>query len=245
MISMFAVLALVAQSSDPTIAGVIAAVRSFDERLPNFICKQVTTRYVGKTNDGPWKQTDTFAEQLTYFNRKESYKVTSINGKAVDNKRRPGRGLHARSLFGGMLQHVFRAESKAAFERDGEDTIDGRQVIRLRYRVARENSKWTTSRGGKVYVRAFKGNVWADAKTLDVLRFTGQIDPEPGDPAWLSGIKTDSSYGFVKVGSQEHLLPLRSEIRLEEDKKPRRNVVEFSEFRQYTTETKIEFGDPK
>lgn len=245
MISTFALLALVAQSSDPAIAGVIAAVRSFDQRLPNFICKQVTTRYVGETNDGPWKQTDTFAEQLTYFNRKESHKVISINGKAVDNKRRPGRGLQANSMFGGMLQHVFREESKAVFERNGEDTIDGRKVIRLRYRVARENSKWTTRRGGKIYVRAFSGNIWADANTLDVLRLTGQIEPETGDPAWLGGIKTDLRYGFVKVGEQEHLLPVRSEIRLEVDKKPRKNVIEFSEFKQYTTETKIEFGDPK
>jgi len=246
---MLSILALVvvatAQDADPAIAGIVAAARSFDERLPNYICKQVTTRFQGATMEGPWKQVDTFEEQLTYFNRKENHKLTSIKGKAVDNKRRPRGGLNTGNLFGGMLSGVFRVESKAEFERDGEETIAGRKAIRLRYRVLRENSRWTSSANKQSYVRGFKGQAWADAKTLDVLRFTGQVEPEPGDPEWLGRTKIDMIYGFVKIGSDEHLLPVRSEVRLELEKKPKRNVAEFSEFRQYKTETKIEFGDAK
>jgi hypothetical protein len=40
-------------------------------------------------------------------------------------------------------------------------------------------------------------------------------------------------------------LPLRSEVRIEARRKSRRNTVEFSDFRQYTAETRIEFGEPK
>jgi hypothetical protein len=240
-----ALLFVTAQETDPIISGVIAGARSFDERLPNYICKQITTRFTGAATEGPWKQEDTFEEQLTYFNRKESYKLISFKGKPTDGKRRPRRGLQAGNLFGGMLQGVFRVESKAEFEHDGEDAIGGQKVVRLRYRVRRENSRWTSAMNGKSYVRGFKGQVWADAKTLSVLRFTGQIEPEPGDPGWLGRTRIDMSYGFVKIGSEEHLLPVRSEVSLELEKKPKRNVAEFSEFRQYTTETKIEFGEPK
>lgn len=249
MVSFFIALSIAAQSSDSTIDGIVAAARSFDERLPNYICKQVTTRYSGATMEGPWKQVDTFEEQLSYFNRKESRSLMAINGKPVDRKKRPRGGLHSANLFGGMLSGIFRAESKTEFQHDGEDVIDGRKAIRLRYRVSRENSRWKSTQGNpirtKAYVRGFKGQVWADAKTFDVLRFTGQIEAEPGDPEFLGKTKIDMSYGFVKIGDAEHLLPVRSEVSLELDKKPKRNVAVFSEFRQYTTETKIEFDDPK
>jgi hypothetical protein len=249
MVSLLFAIAVAAQSPDATIDGIVAAARSFDERLPNYICKQVTTRQTGPTMDGPWKQVDAYEEQLTYFNRKESRTLQSINGKPVDRKKRPRGGLHSSNLFGGMLFGVFRVESKTEFEHDGEDAIDGRKAIRLRYRVLRENSRWKSTQGNpirtKTYVRGFKGHVWADAKTLDVLRFTGQIEAEPGDPDFLGKTKIDMRYGFVKIGEAEHLLPVRSEVTLELDKKPKRNVAVYSDFRQYTTETKIEFGEPK
>lgn len=249
MTPLLALLAFAAQTPDPVIAGVVDAARVLHDRLPNYICRQVTTRHAGTTIRGPWKLVDTFEEQLYYFNRQESRTLTAINGKPVKRKTRPRGGLQARNLFGGMLAGIFRPEAQAQFQSEGEDVIAGRRAIRIRYRVLRENSTWKSSSGNPLrtrsYVRGFNGQVWADAKTLAVLRLTAQMEPEPGDPDFVGGTKLDMSYGFVTIGDAEHLLPVRSEVTLEVNKKPKRNTVEFSDFRQFTAESKIEFGDPR
>jgi hypothetical protein len=231
---------------DDRVLKIVEAARDFDQRLPNFICKQTTQRYAGKTANGPWKRIDWHEEELTYFERKEKYRVMTINGKASNrtHDRLPG-GFRANSLFGGVLSRIFRAETKTDFEWTGSTAIEaGHTANVVRYRVRKENSKWTADSNGKSYLRPYHGSIWADAETHAVLRIDATPEPEPGDPSWLGAIHLDIRYGSARVGGVEQFLPLRAESILGLPK-VLRNVVEFSDFRQYAAESKIEFGDAK
>ena len=56
---------------------------NYSRNLPNFLCLQVTRRYVDQGSQGNFALIDTIAERLTYFEQKEEYKVVSKNGIPV------------------------------------------------------------------------------------------------------------------------------------------------------------------
>ena len=61
----------------------------------------------------------------------------------------------------------------------------------------------------------------------------------------MASTRLDLRYGLVPIGGVQQLLPVRAEARVGLNKRPRKNVAEFSGFRQYRAESKIEFEVPK
>ena len=47
---------------------------NYSKQLPNFICLQVTRRYVDRARGDDWVPVDTFTSRLSYFEHKENYK---------------------------------------------------------------------------------------------------------------------------------------------------------------------------
>ena len=76
-----------------------------------------------------------------------------------------------------------------------------------------------------------------------VLRLEATAISEAGDPEWLQNTHVDLRYGVVSVGGANQLLPIRAESRIGLAKSNKRNVVEFSDFRQYKSETTINFAE--
>ena len=58
---------------------------NYTDNLPNFICTQLTRRHRDETGTENYTLADTVQEQLTYFDRQETYKVTMVNDRAVTN----------------------------------------------------------------------------------------------------------------------------------------------------------------
>lgn len=185
-----------------------------------------------------------YEDELTYFERKEKYRLISINGKPSKLRHENLRGgFRSEGVFGSMFSRVFRPESKAEFEWARTEPLDGRTANVLRFRVLKENSQWKSTSNGNVYVRGFEGWIWADASNDAVLRLEATAISEAGDPEWLQSTHVDLRYGVVSVGGANQLLPIRAESRISLAKKNRRNVSEFSDFRQYKSQTTINFAE--
>ena len=72
-----------AETQQKVLAAITQDAVSYSEGLPNFICMQVTRRYVAQNGSDNFRLTDTIAERLSYFEHKEDYKVISVNGTPV------------------------------------------------------------------------------------------------------------------------------------------------------------------
>lgn len=228
------------------IAKVVDTARTFDSNLRNFVCRQSVQRLRGQSNDGPWSEIDRYEDEVAYFDRKERYRLLTINGKPTTKKHEQMRGgFRAGGLFGAMLSRVFALDTKAEFEWARMDRLDGREAMVLRFRVRKDNSKWTINGNGKTYVRGYSGLVWADVRNSSVLRLETMADAEPGDPSWIGSLRLDLRYGVVPIGGVDQLLPIQAEARIELNKKPRKNIAEFRDFKQYASESKIDFEEVK
>ncbi len=75
------------ETQEKVLAAITQSAVSYSEGLPNFICMQVTRRYVAQNASDNFRLTDTIAERLSYFEHKEDYKVISVNGTPVTNRK--------------------------------------------------------------------------------------------------------------------------------------------------------------
>ena len=86
---------------------------NYSDNLPNFICLQVTRRYIDQAGKGNFALMDTIAERLSYFEQKEDYKVVSKNGIPVTGmKHEQMGGASSSGEFGSMLKEIFFSRFK-------------------------------------------------------------------------------------------------------------------------------------
>ena len=60
-----------------------AKALAYTDDLPNFICTQVTQRHVRSPPQRSWRPVDNFVAELTYFGKKEHYKILTVASNAA------------------------------------------------------------------------------------------------------------------------------------------------------------------
>ena len=85
----------------------------YSDSLPNFICTQVTRRYVGAPGLASFRLVDTIQEQLSFVEKKENYKVVLINNLPVkDISHDKIGGATSSGEFGSMLLEIFQPDTR-------------------------------------------------------------------------------------------------------------------------------------
>ena len=221
---------------------------NYTENLPNFICTQVTRRHVDPTGTENYALIDTVQEQLTYFDRHESYKVTMVNNRAATNVEHDQLGGSTSSgEFGTMLRYVFEPSSHTEFAWEKWTTLRGRRMYVFNYRVLQGFSRYSIKDGEarREIVAGYHGLVYADAETKSVMRVVLEADSIPAEFP-IQQVSQDLNYDLAKIGDQEFLLPLKSELHSRRGKNLSWNETEFRLYRKFGTESSITFdaGEP-
>ncbi len=216
---------------------------SYTKRLPDFICLQVTRRYIDPSGLEMFQLMDTVAERLSYFEQKEDYKLISINGKWTDADRWKLGGATSSGEFGTMLREIFESATEAEFEWERWGKLRGRICHVYRFHVRQPKSKWHISWQRQLEaVPGYRGLLYIDRDVPMVLRVTMEaVDLPPSFP--IQEARTMLDYDFVDIAGNEYLLPLRSEMRMREGRLLVRNQVEFRSYRKFGAEAIITF-DP-
>jgi hypothetical protein len=222
---------------------------AYDKNLPNFICTQETRRssVTNKPGDENWKVRDTLTIRLSYFGRKEDYRVIQVNGKPTDKGMDKVGGWKTIGDFGSIMRAVFAVKSQASFELGPSETWNGRPVAVLKYRIAPEHSNFNSSTGGVLHtnrsVFGAEGTVYADADTKQVLRLTVNSTGFPdGFPVREVHITTE--YAKQKIGDGEYLLPARTVSVTVTKGDRKKGETQFSDYRMFSADTSIKFGEP-
>ena len=98
---------------------------NYSKSLPDFICMQVSRKYVGQIERRGFQLQDTVVERLTYFDEQEHYKVTMVNGKAVDMSHEAVGRATSTGDFGTLLKETLWSKAHALVEFDGVLTAVG------------------------------------------------------------------------------------------------------------------------
>ena len=231
--------------SDPIIAKARAAAEQYSSTLPDFFCRQVTTRYQSDRPKDGWQALDTVTADVAYENGRESYKNIKVGNKSVNTENMADIGGSSSSgEFASILEDLFSPLTAASFRKSGQDSLRGRSAYTYKYEVKRENSHWRINTAAQLYFPAYRGTVWIDRETSRVLR----IEMESRNvPVLFPFDKTETAtdYDFVKLSSpQQYLMPVAAEILSCEAGSSRclRNRIEFRNYRKFGAESDITFN---
>jgi len=214
----------------------------YSRRLPDFICLQLTRRYVDPTGlELDWFKYDEIKARLSYFEQKEDYKVISVNERLTDRSYDSLGGATSRGEFGSFLSELFAPQTSAEFAWDRHSLLRGRKVYVFRFRVPQPRSQYGISyQRQREIIAGYRGYVYLDKDTGVVLRISSVTEDLPRDFP-IHEARTTLDYGFTKIADRDYLLPLRATVRMRESKMLTRNEVEFRLYRKFSAEAMIAF----
>jgi hypothetical protein len=208
----------------------------FNETLPNFTCTEVTKRSVDFNGDGKWRTRDTLTELLSYRDRVETRTMLEVNGNASHTERGAMKGVFSAGEFGGVLQAVFRNESKADFLWKETDSLNSGTVEVYDYHVDSGNSTFSVigSEGMQVKV-GFHGQVFIDGSTRRARRVTLTADNLPANfSTHATSISVD--YDYVPINGLKYLVPVSAELELKQGlHEAMVNTMEFRDYKRFAS----------
>lgn len=230
---------------DPLIVKAKEAAAEYAGTLPNFFCRQLTTRYESDRPKDGWQALDTISADLAYEDGRESYKNIKVGNKDQKGSMEDVGGNWSTGEFSTLLDNLFEPSTAATFRRSGQDTISGRSATAFKFEVTREHSGWRVMTAAQLYYPAYRGTIWIDRASSRVLRLEMESRNMPLLFP-LAKVEVAVDYDFVRLAAaQPFLLPTVSEVLscYQNSSHCSRNRIEFRNYRKFGAESGITFED--
>jgi hypothetical protein len=241
-------------------ASVLADARAYaleySQKLPDFICTQITHRNtsslhsseVGVTGSGlPAQGQDKAAssskveERLTYFAQQEHYDVIAIDGKKVPGARHLEMpGAVSSGEFGSAIREIFDPVTQTAFTFDRMASLRGKPVYVIAFEVPSNPGAlvYDAVLGQQIFA-SYRGRVFLDPDTKRVLRIDTHLNLPPEFPIEL--IERTVEYKPVNIASNYYYLPFHAEVVMRERGVSYSNEIDFKAYQKFTVESTIHF----
>jgi hypothetical protein len=221
---------------------------NYSKTLPDFICLQVTRRYIDRHykpgTEGSWSDSDRLAEKLTYFDQHEKYEPISQNDNSLFGKASQDvGGALSRGDFGTLMREVFAPESSAEFHWKRWGNLDNKHWFHVySFSVDQAHSKETLDYHRSQQVTpGYHGEIFVEKGPNVIWRIT--IEPEPPASFPMQNIHEVLDYRYTQISGQQFLLPLTGQIIMRTDGVGSKNDIEFRSYRKYSADTSITFDD--
>jgi hypothetical protein len=219
---------------------------NYTKSLPNFLCLQVTDRFVYVPRAGRDIKIDKLVAQVGYNEGHETYKLVSRNGQyQFGDENKLGGGSISSGEFGSLLSKVFAPESDAQFEWARWGTLRGKRVAVYSYYIDSGHSSFSISYNNEQHiVTAYRGEVMGDPDTGEVTRVKFEaVDIPAGFPVREAIDILD--YGEVQISGNPYICPLKADLRMmardEHGEQKTHNEINFKLYQKFGTESTIKF----
>ncbi len=218
---------------------------NYVKSLPDFLCMQVTRRSVDNHfqvgSEGSWTPQDRLLEKLTFFDHKENYELIQHNDNAVVGKNWESiGGSYSRGEWATLLSEVFEPATHTDFNWLRWGTLRGHLSHVYEYRIEQQYSQETISYQNEQKITAgFHGLVYIEKGTNIVLRLTVIPDIPASFP--VQDVNQIVDYDYQEIGTQTHLLPLRSQVQMRDGHQASKNEIEWRQYRKYSADFNIKF----
>lgn len=222
----------------------IEASNEFTNRLPNFVCQQITTRYERNNKVDGFRPIDVITANISYVDGVEKYENIKVGNRPVSTGMMDIKnGARSTGEFGTVLDSLFARQTAAEFTFARNELFRRTATQVFDFKVPHETSNWTITIGGETIRPGYSGSIWIDKETARVLRFERQADniPEafPNDT-----VEQSIDFEPVLIGSHKVLLPVESKnIACQRGSAYcTRNVIEWRNYRQFGAESTVDFS---
>jgi hypothetical protein len=229
-------------------AEVIASMReyalNYTEKLPNFLCAQVTRRHFDPKDPRYRSQGDLIQEQISFYDHKENYKVQMHNGISVHNvSHEQLGGVTSSGEWGSMLHNIFARENDARFDWDHWGTLRSKPMYVFAYRIEKDHGySMEDLEVHRSYTSAYTGLVYADKGTREIQRITLKTVEIPADFT-IKDVALTLDYKPTDISGHVYTLPFHYELDSLGIHGKSNNEADFKMYQVYGADTTITFGD--
>jgi hypothetical protein len=226
-----------------------ATAMEFTQKLPAFICLQVTKRYGQLQGQEKQSKLDEINARLSFdAEHREDYKVISVNGRMIDEKHSSMTdvgGAISTGEFGSLLTSVFDPGVFAHFEYLRQVNLRGHVLDVYGYTVTKSNSQWhlTVQQSKTEHVStipAMRGQVYIDRETARVLRLSlSAVEIDKDFP--MKSADDTLDYDWVTISGYTSLLPQHARMQLSDGRVVMDNDITFRLYRKFTADSTITF----
>jgi len=172
----------------------------------------------------------------------EEYKLISVDGKPARQSYDQLGGSTSAGEFGSFLASLFAPPSKARFREIKHETFRNRDTVIYDYYVAKVNStiSITDKVSGRTITAGYKGSLWIDPETKQVLRVEAQdVEIPPDFP--INMAENSVEYDWVTIAGERYLLPAEAQVLMgrDRDRYYMKNVIEFRNYHKYEGDVKL------
>ena len=226
------------------IAEARANALAYTERLPDFVCLQITRRYVDPTGlEMDWLKYDEVKTRVAYVDGSENYEVVSVNNQVTNKGMHDLGGASSTGEFGSLLRELFEPRTDARFTWARHSLLRGKAVYVFQLHVPQQRSRWRLSyEKSNEVIAGYSGLVYIDKESERVLRMDVKaIEIPPDFP--LQNATTRLDYDYIDISGQSFLLPLKGRVGMRDGRVLSRNDVEFRLYRKFSAEATITFDE--
>ena len=215
---------------------------NYTRQLPDFICAQVTRRWVDPTGFDTWRHLDTITTRLSFFEQKEDYQVVLVNDQPVkDLPLEVLGGTISAGEFGSMMKDIFAPGSDTRFEWERWATLRGKRNYVIAYDIDQEHSRYhLIANRSQDIITAYRGLIYIDKETKTISRITLKAYGIPYTFP-VREVTTSLDYDVVRIGDGHFMLPLKAQVTSRRGDEATRNDVEFRLYRKFAADTTIKF----
>lgn len=215
---------------------------TFTQGLPNFVCEQLTTRYMEESRASGWQPLDIVTAKVVYEDGKEDYREITVGGKRTNKGMMELGGSTSTGEFATTLRNLFSNRTQATFKFFQSSNVGETKAAIYDFKVAVRNSDWFTTVGSQSLLPAYSGSVWLDKSTGQVRRIEMQADNIPKNFPLVS-IEWAVDYDEVSLGTGKFLLPVHAENLgcWRRASNCTKNVIDFRNYHKYAGESTITF----
>ncbi len=213
--------------------------------IPNYTCLETIERARREPHSRSFKRQDTVRLEVSSVDGKELFAWPgSSHFEDSDITALVPGGTIGNGMFAGFALTLFRSD-RTTFQYGGEENLAGRNAVRYDYQLpALLEGGWEIRTDTAAATVASKGSFWFDPVSLDLIRLDVHGDDMPLR-LHLAEAVIHIDYARTHIGDSDALLPKRSELTMSYfGDEAARDVIGFSQCRQYTSESTINFDAP-
>jgi hypothetical protein len=212
--------------------------------LPNFVCQQSTTRSLAGA-DHHWREMDRITAEVLYEHGHESYREVKLNGKPTGRSIMDLPGSRSTGEFGSSLRALFDRDTEALFRFQSNAVLSGYYTAIYEFAVAGDKSDWRITAGSQMLMTPYKGRIWIDRDSGNVLRIEMKAVEIP-ESFPFRRVEAEVDYGPVILPSGRYFLPQQADnLSCNDPQSCSRNRIEFRNYQKYIGESTISFEPPE
>jgi hypothetical protein len=247
---------------DKILEAIRASALQYTQKLPDFMCTQITHRQVSSLGNSASNLTgvsgrgvpavgilgmagsapnlsDVIEERLTFIDQKENYTVIAVNGhKIAGIDHMQFQGVISAGAFGTDLHNIFDPRSGTVFAWERPGALHGHRVYIYSFHVPAQHGAVLVDRNSSNQVLApYAGRVLVDAATLGVLRIEYRIDPPFASSIRDSAISIE--YQPIDIAGRSYVLPFRSKVSMQDRFRLYVNTIDFRSYHKFAVESTV------